>query len=319
MRDEVVKYHNDVHTASLRKFNAKELDIFMALMSRMREKEEDIVVFTFDYLKKLVDWTDDNEAFVRMLDSTYKKLIECNIKVGNDEEWTRFVLFQEYTISKKKSEISISIYSKFKFVLNILTSNFTRFELGEFVSLKSSYTKEFYRRMKQFKNTGLWRVSLEEFRRIMDIPDKYNINKIDAKVLAPIAEELGVKYKLKVVKLYKTYGRGRPSVCGFEFSFQKDSNDDEAQEIQNKTELQAFKKAQRDIKFYESRYSNRTIRVYDEKFDRFNYLKIRTVEYHPAEDSKVIVSVQNMDDGYENVLRFDSVRIWDGYFKKCMV
>ena len=73
------------------------------------------------------------------------------------------------------------------------------------------------------------------------------------------------------------------------------------------------------MKFYESRYSNRTIRVYDEKFGRFNYLKIRTVEYHPAEDSKVIVSVQNMDDGYENVLRFDSVRIWDGYFKKCMV
>lgn len=224
MENMIVKYHNNVHTASLRRFNAKELDILMALMSRMRDKGEDVVVFSFDYLKKLVNWTDDNDSFVRMLDNTYRKLIECHIKVGNDEEWTRFVLFHEYTISKKKSEISISVHNKFKFVLNILTSNFTRFELDEFLSFRSSYTKEFYRRMKQFKNTGIWKVSLEEFRRVMDIPQKYPTSAIDKFVLAPIITELGGQHNLKITKLYKKDGRGRPSVCGFEFSFLKEGD-----------------------------------------------------------------------------------------------
>ena len=57
------------------------------------------------------------------------------------------------------------------FLLNQLTSNFTRFELKEFVTLKSSYSKEFYRRMKQFKNTGFWKCSIEEFRYLLDIPE----------------------------------------------------------------------------------------------------------------------------------------------------
>ena len=60
-------------------------------------------------------------------------------------------------------------------------------ELKEFISLKSSYVKEFYRRMKQFKSTGKWNISLEDFKRIMDVPVNYRMCDIDVKVLnAPL-------------------------------------------------------------------------------------------------------------------------------------
>ena len=80
---------------------------------------------------------------------------------------------------------------------------------------------------------------------------------------------------------------------------------------------QKHKKVQGDMKFYESRYRDRTIRVYDEKFQRYNYLKIISIEHNL--DGIVSVSVQNMDDDYKNTMHFDSVRIWDGYFKKYAV
>ena len=198
-----VKYHNDVNSVSLQKFTPKELDILMTIMSRMRDHGEDEITFTFDYLKRLVRWQErkqDTRTFALSLDRTYQKLIQCNIRIGDDRHWVRFVLFTRYAVDLDKQLISIRVNSEFRFVLNELSSNFTRFELEEFTGLKSSYTKEFYRRMKQFRSTGYWKVSFEEFKRLLDIPGGYLIRHIDAKVFAPIMAELSEKYHLEIKK-----------------------------------------------------------------------------------------------------------------------
>ena len=316
-----VKYHNDVNSVSLQKFTPNELDILMVIMSRMRDHGEDEITFTFDYLKKLVKWQrkQDIKTFALALDRTYQKLIQCNIKIGDDRHWVRFVLFTEYNVNLDTQTISIAVNNKFRFVLNELSSNFTRFELDEFTGLKSSYAKEFYRRMKQFRSTGYWKVSFEEFKRLLDIPGGYLIRHIDAKVFAPILSELGERYHLKIQKLYEARGRGRPRVSGFEFTFDKSPLPELLETLPEEVQKpkQKPKKSQRDMKFYESRYRDRTIRIYDEKFQRYNYLKIVSIEHNS--DGFVSVSVQNMDDDYKNTMHFDSVRIWDGYFKKYAV
>jgi len=316
-----VKYHNDVNSVSLQKFTSNELDILMVIMSRMRDHGEDEITFTFDYLKKLVKWQrkQDIKTFALALDRTYQKLIQCNIKIGDDRHWVRFVLFTEYNVNLDTQTISIAVNNKFRFVLNELSSNFTRFELDEFTGLKSSYAKEFYRRMKQFRSTGCWQVSLEEFKRLMDIPERYSIDVIDSRVFAPILSELGERYHLKIQKLYEARGRGRPRVSGFEFTFDKSPLPECLETLLEEVQKpkQKPKKSQRDMKFYESRYRDRTIRIYDEKFQRYNYLKIVSIEHNS--DGFVSVSVQNMDDDYKNTMHFDSVRIWDGYFKKYAV
>ena len=115
--------------------------------------------------------------------------------------------------------VEIAVNKEFAWVLNELNVTFTAFELKEFISLKSSYAKEFYRRMKQFKSTGKWNISLEDFKRIMDVPVNYRMCDIDVWVLKPIQKELGDKFKLKIKKIYSKKSRGRPSVSGFEFTF----------------------------------------------------------------------------------------------------
>lgn len=177
----------------------------------------------------------------------------------------------------------------------------------------------------------MWKISLEEFKRLLDIPEGYLIKHIDAKVFAPIMAELSEKYHLRIKKLYEKRGRGRPCVSGFEFTFDKSPLPEvsETAPFDDITTVEAVtlpvseaqglkaqkrKKVQGDMKFYESRYRDRTIRVYDEKFQRYNYLKIVSIEHNL--DGIVSVSVQNMDDDYKNTMHFDSVRIWDGYFKK---
>ena len=204
MANEVVKFNNDMNTVALRKFNSTEINLLMSICSRVRDQDLKYVEFDFNYLKTLIKYPyNDINSFVNTLDSAYNKLLKCNIRIGNDIKWTRFVLFTKYTIDVENQTVTIGVNEEFKYVLNELTSNFTRFELEEFVDFKSTYTKEFYRRMKQFKYTGVWIVSIEEFKNFLDIPQNYKIDTIDKKVFKPIMNELGKEFNLKIIKKYK--------------------------------------------------------------------------------------------------------------------
>ena len=169
--NEVLKYNNNFNNISLRNFNANELDILMAICSRMKEKGEKEITFHFDKLKKLVNYSDNTSAtFIKNLESTYDKLISIKLKVGDERRFIKFVLFTRYSVDVDEKTVEIAVNKEFAWVLNELNVTFTAFELKEFISLKSSYAKEFYRRMKQFKSTGKWNISLENFKRIMDVP-----------------------------------------------------------------------------------------------------------------------------------------------------
>ena len=199
--NEVLKYNNNFNNISLRNFNANELDILMAICSGMKEKGEEEITFHFDKLKKLVNYSDNTSAtFIKDLESTYDKLISIKLKVGDERRFIKFVLFTRYSVDVDEKTVEIAVNKEFAWVLNELNVTFTAFELKEFISLKSSYAKEFYRRMKQFKSTGKWNISLEDFKRIMDIPVNYRMCDIDVWVLKPIQKELGDKFKLKIKK-----------------------------------------------------------------------------------------------------------------------
>ena len=56
---------------------------------------------------------------------------------------------QDHRHTAPKRTLTVSVNSRFSFLLNDLTSQFTRFELAEFTALRSSYAKECYRRLEQ--------------------------------------------------------------------------------------------------------------------------------------------------------------------------
>ena len=223
MSNEIVKYHNDMNKVALNGFNKLELDLYAAIVSRMRNEGLGLISFEFDYLKELIKWKDtDNTKFVKTLRSMYRKLLNCTFAIENKNMIIEFVLFTRYRIDLDNKKIDIKVNKEFEWILNNLKLSFTRFELEEYVEIKSTYVKKFYMNMKQFRTTGIWKVSMEEFRRLLDVPANYKTNDIDKRILTPITEELKEKYGVYVLKKYDNKKRGRPSVSGFEFTFIKD-------------------------------------------------------------------------------------------------
>ncbi len=78
---------------------------------------------------------------------------------------------------------------------NLVTREYTLFEHQEFVSIKSIYSKNCYRLLKQFKSTRFLKLPIEKFRNLLDIPEKYNMSDINKRVLNPIKKELILLFK----------------------------------------------------------------------------------------------------------------------------
>jgi plasmid replication initiation protein len=200
---ELVKYHNDFNNLSLKGFGEKELDLLFSICFKLRDEGIEEINLTFSELKELSKYNDRHLGkFVKDLDNVYKKLIGLNFKYEDEKKITRFVLFKAYTIYKDEKIVTIKINEDFKYILNELTGNYTKFELAQFTSLRSSYTKIIFRLLKQFFSTGWREFFYSEFREILSIPNSYKPSDIDKQILKPSIEDLKEYFlNIKIIKI----------------------------------------------------------------------------------------------------------------------
>lgn len=215
-----VKYRNELNMITLKKFNAKEMDLFFALCARMKDKGLNNIVFSFEELKELSDYrTTAIKAFTDDLDSLYSKMLQLTYRDEYDDDgsFRRFVLFTSFDVNVKKQTVEVSINPKLEGILNGLTTEFSKFELSAFTSLRSTYAKTLFRLLMQYRSTGYYVVNIEEFRELLNIPDYYQMGNIDQKVLKPAMKELNNYFEdLEITKIKAKKGN---KIAKLEFTF----------------------------------------------------------------------------------------------------
>jgi len=220
MQELTVKYKNELNTIPMRKFKAKELDLFFSICAKMKNKNCDTIRFDFSDLKELSNYYSRSEKrFITDLQGVYQKMLGLTYREEDEDEIRYFALFQGFVINKKNQFVEISVNPKLDYILNQLTNEFTQFELKEFTDLKSSYSKTMYRLLKQFKSTGYYTVKIDEFRDLFDVPQSYKMGDIDKKVLAPIKKELSQYFEPLKIKKVKAKKGNR--IDRLEFLFQE--------------------------------------------------------------------------------------------------
>jgi len=232
MANEVVKYQNDLNTATMRTWTETEMNILFSIVAKIRDTSTYTTTFTFDQIKELSKFKKNltRKEFVTELISVSKKLGSLNYLERSEDGMnaTLFVLFQTFKIKGNEETLDVMVHPQFEYVFNKIGMEFTQFELDEFVHIQSTYAKSAYRLLKQYRTTGWWKVTIEDFRLLLDIPNSYRTSNIDQKVLKPILEQLGgsddaaLFKNLKVTKNKKS-GRGRGGVLtGYTFTFEKE-------------------------------------------------------------------------------------------------
>lgn len=326
---ELVKYHNDMNKISFSGFKEKELDLFFSICVRLKEHGTNEIIFNFSELRTLSDYKDRNiKKFISLLEQVYKKLLGLSFKYEDEDRIIRFVLFTKYVINKNTKTVTIKVNEEFDYILNNLISNYTKFDLIDFVTLNSFYSKTMFKILKQYSTTGWFEVFVEEFRRLLDIPEKYRMSEIDKLILKPIGEELPKYFKgLKYEKIKK----GRV-VEKLRFTWQKSKeiNDPniikgEIVEIKISEKLsKAIEKAKKN-RFIVSLFTNENIEKLINQFDEemlvkglnkaykeiqqeiksINYL-IKTIE--SSLDNKKIIIEKEKSEEYQNEKNIENTK-----------
>lgn len=221
--NEIVKYDNYLNALHFGTFSKQDYNFFMALCARAKEVGGKEVTLTFDYIKELSAYKRDRGAdeFISELKRMNRKLTKITCELENEKEVLMFVLFNTFRIDKENETLTVTVNEPFRFILNGIVSDFTRFELAEFVSLDSRYSTTLYRKLKQFRTTGYYTVGVNELRELLGCPTSYSNKRVMGDIIKPAVEELKKIWPTLSAETLYEKKRGRP-VKGYTFTFKRE-------------------------------------------------------------------------------------------------
>lgn len=205
-KNKFLSYDNDLNTVAFGNFSEKELDLFFSICFKIKEENSTEVTITFQELKQLSNYVNRNlSRFVKDLENTYDKMLRLNIKIRHLEmSFTKFNLFNKYTVNVQKKTVTIKVSEEFEYLLNHILNlgNYTKFDLIDFVNLRSSYCKNMFRLLKQWESVRKKEFLVTELRELLKIPDSYRMSEIDKYILKPVMKELPKYFtNLKIEKI----------------------------------------------------------------------------------------------------------------------
>jgi len=218
INNDIVKYHNDLNGISTKNWTAEDINFFFAVISKIRDKGCEEIVISTEEIKELIDYSDRNFRWVKILENIADKIMGLRYIEKTNDEIAYFNMFQRFKINIKNKDISIKVTSDFEYIVNKLTANFTTYELAEFTSLKSVYSKTMYRILKQWRTTGKKEFSLDKLKKVLEVPKTYTNGMINKRIIPQIKKELSQFFDNLKIKTVKENTRGNP-ITGYIFTW----------------------------------------------------------------------------------------------------
>ena len=213
-----VRYKNELNLVPMRNFDSVEMNLFFSICAKMKDKGLSKVQFTFEDLRELSAYKPTSiKRFSDDLEAVYNKMLQLTYRTEEAGIREKFILFTGYRIDENNQTVDISVNPELAYIVNELSSEFTKFELQEFTGIRSSYAKTMYRLLKQYRSTGFYKVKIEDFREILSIPNSYQMSDIDKQVLKPIKNELSEFFDSLKIKKIKARKGNRIAMIEFRF------------------------------------------------------------------------------------------------------
>ena len=235
-KNDIVLYHNELNYVGFGNFNPIELDIFFALIGKMRDSKGREATFTLKELRDLTGYSQRGDK--KMYDDiskAYKKFWNLSYYKHNEEasEISVIRIFEEFKLNYKEKTLTLSITPSSLYLLDDLwiAGEYTVYELPEFCNLRTAYSKNMYRLLRQFRTTGFLTLSMEDFRKALAIPESYRTAEVVRKVIKPSIEDISKYIEELRYEFVRGKGSGRP-ITRINFYFKP----------QNKEELQFLAK-----------------------------------------------------------------------------
>lgn len=223
--NEVVKYHNDLNTVTMRGWSATEMNIFFGIIAKLRDEGTKEIILDTDDLREITDTIGSKVNSARWGDAVEAladKIISLKYYYRDEKKRTVMNLFSFFEVNVEKKVLKVAVTDYFDYIINQLTVEFTTWELLEFRGLKSSYTKTIYRLLKQWRTVGKATYTVAELRTLLEIPESYSTGMVKKRVIEQSVKELSSYFKGIKCKSVKSNRQGTP-VIAYEFTWQAEN------------------------------------------------------------------------------------------------
>lgn len=217
-----VSYNNKLNEVTFTGFTDRDFNLFISIIARVSGKGANTQI-KLDYatLKLLSGFENkhiSNKEFNVMLRDMNRKLMSCICSLQDGSKEIDFVLFPEFIRDPEKGVLTVTVSDRLGYVVNDF-NGYTSLELKRFVRIESKYTKTLYRKLRQFRSTGEYIVSAEQFKEEFLIPKSYKQSDIQKRVIIPSVEELKSEFKGLECIPHHAPKRGAP-IDRYTFKFQ---------------------------------------------------------------------------------------------------
>ena len=229
--NEIVKHRNELNDFELGKLSPNHANLFTYLVYKIKDKDK--VVISYDEAMEKLDLPKEHRYFKKLLLQSYNKIMDMkyyNIKINENGNTSGSIshIFDEFEWDDETELISLEVNQKNKYLFAELQNRFTQYSLAEFIEIEGSHAKTLYRILKQWRYTGETPVmTIEKFKFVFGLTEKYKLSDIDRRVLNPAIDELKKLFiGLEVHKKYeKRKNKGRPKLEGYWFSFKAEQKE----------------------------------------------------------------------------------------------
>jgi plasmid replication initiation protein len=167
------------------------------LDSRKPMPREAVFVLSADEFVDLFG-SDPKNAYAEMEEAA-AKLYQRDIRriEGKTRRHLRWVYMAEY--KKGEGKVKLGFSPEIAPYLTMLHKRFTSYRLEEVASLRSAYAIRLFEMLVQFSETGLFVISVADFKQRLGIEDKYDrFSNLKARVIEPAIKDLITKTSLEI-------------------------------------------------------------------------------------------------------------------------
>ncbi|MCF8002835.1 MAG: replication initiation protein [Chromatiaceae bacterium] len=164
--------------------------------------------------------TDPRNAYTEM-EEAVTKLYERDIRRidGKVRKRLRWVYMAEYR--KGEGKVRLGFSPEIAPYLTMLHRRFTSYRLEEIARLRSAYAIRLFEMLAQYVDTGVFLITVEEFKQRFGIEEKYDrFSNLKARVIQPAVDDLQAKTSLDIS--WQGIKKGK-SVVRLEFRFEEKS------------------------------------------------------------------------------------------------
>ncbi len=200
-------------------------------IDKMKIKPYEELKFRFHYSEVIKGHP--NSTIKKVTDLIQKRTISWEDETGKH---TNVVVFPMAEYWPKKGIIELTMYHAVIPVFLYLGSGYSQYGYEDALILSSEYAQMLFTNLARFRGTGIWRVNLEELRRIIGADEKSynNYSAFRTRVIDLSLRQINEHTNLLVT--YKPVMQGR-GVIGIEFSIQTKTPPEELEQETKKAEI----------------------------------------------------------------------------------